>query len=45
MCTTTYCLTVWLPYSTVTLIALTSIGGLMTWKLVKAIVDTIPFAG
>jgi len=45
MCTTTYCLTVWLPDSLILGVSFALIGGLIAWKLIKALIDTIPFAG
>jgi len=45
MCVTTYCLYPWLPDSMILNIALSMIGGLTTWKLIKAMIDTIPLAG
>ncbi len=45
MCTTAYCLTPWFPDSIIIDVCLALIGGLITWKLIKALIDTIPLAG
>ncbi len=45
MCITDYCLTPWLPVSPIVQISITIISGLIVWKLVKAVIDSIPVVG
>ena len=45
MCATTICLYPWLPDSVVIQIALAGVSGLITWKLIKALIDSIPVVG
>lgn len=41
-CTTTICLEPWIIDSTVLSVVLVALTGLIIWKLVKALVETIP---
>lgn len=45
MCETTYCLYPYLPLSTLIDICLIAISGLIIWKLIKALIDSIPIVG
>lgn len=45
MCTTLYCIYPWLPDSVVARVAITLVAGLVIWKLIKALVDSIPVVG
>lgn len=45
MCPVDYCLYPWLPDSTIISVSLVIVSGLVIWKIVKAIVDTIPVLG
>ena len=45
MCETLYCVDVWLPDSIIVVACLAMVTGLIVWKLVKALIDTIPVVG
>jgi hypothetical protein len=45
MCETEICLTPMLPGGVVMIMSLVSIAGLIIWKLIKSLVDTIPGLG
>lgn len=44
-CVTTYCLYPMLPNSVIVDVCLSVMAGLVIWKIVKAIIDTIPVVG
>jgi len=43
MCETTYCLYPWFVDSIILTVVLVAVAGLVVWKLVKALIETIPF--
>lgn len=45
MCVTTYCIYPWLPDSIIVSVALSLVAGLISWKLIKALIDSIPVVG
>lgn len=45
MCTTTICLYPWLPDSVVVSVSLVLIAGIVVWKIIKSIIDSIPVVG
>lgn len=45
MCETYFCISPWLPDSALVSACLTTAAGLVVWKIVKAIIDTIPIIG